>query len=307
MRYKGLDLNLLAALEVLLSERNVTRAAGRLNLTQSATSSALARLREQFGDDLLIPAGRDLRRSALAEEILPKVRAILAQVDNNLLRDRNIDPRVVRRDVRIMASDYVALTVLGPGLAKIASEAPGLHFEIVPVTDAVALAIENYSIDLLIAPDVYVSSRHPSAFFFYDDYVALACIKNTRLSGVLAKDEYLSTPQVSVRFQLAGALPHDEKSLEQDGNFKMITITVRSHALMPYFVMETSRIATLQRRQGEIFARQFPLKILELSEEIAIPPIREMFQWHESNNGDPVLDYVCNTLRTIAQDAVHDK
>lgn len=307
MRYKGLDLNLLAALEVLLSERNVTRAAERLNLTQSATSSALARLREQFADELLIPAGRDLRRSALAEEMLPKVRAILAQVDNNLLRDRNIDPRAVQRDVRIMASDYVALTVLGPGLAKIASEAPGLHFEIVPVTDAVALAIENYSIDLLIAPDVYVSSRHPSAFFFYDDYVALACINNTALSAILAKDEYLSVPQVAVRFQLAGAMPHDEKSLEQGGNFKMIAITVRSHALMPYFVMGTSRIATLQRRQGEIFAKQFPLKILELSEEIAIPAIREMFQWHESNNGDPVLEYVCSTLRTIAHDAVRDK
>ena len=73
MRYKGIDLNLLAALDVLLTERNVTRAAARLNLSQSATSSALARLREQFDDELLVQAGRDLRRSAFAEELVAEI------------------------------------------------------------------------------------------------------------------------------------------------------------------------------------------------------------------------------------------
>jgi hypothetical protein len=66
MRFKGLDLNLLVALDVLLQERNVSRAAERLNISQSALSGALARLRQHFGDEILVPSGRQLVPTALS-------------------------------------------------------------------------------------------------------------------------------------------------------------------------------------------------------------------------------------------------
>ncbi len=299
MRYKGIDLNLLAALEVLLTERNVTRAAARLNLSQSATSSALARLREQFDDDLLVQAGRDLRRSAFAVELLPKLRAVLAQVDSDLINVRVMDPRKAVRTVRVMASDYVALAMLGRCLAEISMEAPGLSFDILPVSDNPAKVIEDYTVDLLITLDLYLSNQHPSALFFEDDYVALACARNETLSDRITVDEYLSLPQVSVRFQREGVLPHDERFLEQSGFRKTTVVTVRSHALVPYFIEGTTRIATLQRRQAAIFTRQFPLKILEIP--VQIPSIREMFQWHQSDDGDPVLEYLRVRFSEIAR------
>jgi LysR family transcriptional regulator, nod-box dependent transcriptional activator len=299
LRYKNIDLNLLAALEVLLTERNVTRAAARLNLSQSATSSALARLREQLDDALLVQAGRELHRSPFAEEILPRLRAVLAHVDSNLINLRVIDPRKALRNVRIMASDYVALAMLGRCLAEISAEASGISFDIVPVSINPSKAIEDYSVDLLITLDIYISKQHPSALFFADDYVALACASNEALVDRLTVDEYLSLPQVSVRFQREGGLTHDERFLEQSGLRKVTAVTVGSHALLPYFIVGTKRIATLHRRQAAIFARQFPLRVLELP--LLIPSIREMFQWHQSNDGDPVLEYLRVRFSDVAK------
>jgi LysR family nod box-dependent transcriptional activator len=299
LRYKGIDLNLFAALEVLLTERNVTRAAAQLNLSQSATSSALARLREQFDDELLVQAGRELHRSPFAEEILPRLRAVLAHVDNDLINLRVTDPRKAVRNIKIMASDYVALAMLGRCLAEISAEAPGVTFDIVPVSNNLPKVIEDYSVDLLITLDLYISRQHPSALFFEDDYVALACAGNEALAERLTMEEFLSSPQVSVRLQRESGQTHDEWFLEQSGFQKATAVTVRSHALVPYFIVGTKRIATLHRRQATIFARQFPLRVLELP--MLIPSVREMLQWHQSNDGDPVLEYLRKRFSDVAR------
>ena len=80
MHFQNLDLNLLVALDALLEERSVSRAAERLYLTQSATSSALSRLREYFNDDLLVSVGRRMEPTALALTMAPQVRNILQQI-----------------------------------------------------------------------------------------------------------------------------------------------------------------------------------------------------------------------------------
>jgi LysR family transcriptional regulator, nod-box dependent transcriptional activator len=76
-------------------------------------------------------------------------------------------------------------------------------------------------------------------------------------------------------------------------------VTVRSHALFPYFIVGTKRIATLHRRQASIFARQFPLGVLELP--FRIPSLREMFQRRQSNDGDPALEYLRVRFSDVAQ------
>ena len=167
------------------------------------------------------------------------------------------------------------------------------------MVDNLSKVIEDYSVDLLITLDVYISEQHPSEFFFEDDYVALACASNDALVDRPTVEEYLSLPHVSVRFQREGVLPHDERFLEQSGLRKNTEVTIRSHALMPYFIVGTRRIATLQRRQASIFARQFPLRMIEIP--VPIPSVREMFQWHQSSEGDPVLEYLRKRFSEIAR------
>ena len=80
MRFGRLDLNLLVALDALLTEKSVSLAADRLCLSQSATSSALGRLRDYFGDELLVVKGRHMILTARAEELIEPVRAVLEQI-----------------------------------------------------------------------------------------------------------------------------------------------------------------------------------------------------------------------------------
>ena len=92
MRFQRLDLNLLAALDVLLAEKSVSLAADRLCLSQSATSSALGRLRDYFGDELLVVKGRSMILTARAEELIDPVRAVLDQIRSTIAIAPEFDP-----------------------------------------------------------------------------------------------------------------------------------------------------------------------------------------------------------------------
>ncbi len=121
MRFGRLDLNLLVALDALLTERSVSLAADRLCLSQSATSSALGRLREYFGDELLVVKGRHMILTARAEELIEPVRAVLEQIRSTIAIAPEFDPATADRQVRIMASDYTTQVLLAEALARIAA------------------------------------------------------------------------------------------------------------------------------------------------------------------------------------------
>ena len=114
MNLRQIDLNLLVALDVLLTERNVTRAGERLCLSQSAMSSTLARLRHTFDDELLVRVGRQLELTAYAEEIAAPVRQCLQQLDDMLNAKRAFEPSSSSRLFRIAATDYAVMLMLAP-------------------------------------------------------------------------------------------------------------------------------------------------------------------------------------------------
>src|SRR5919198_2534586 len=119
MNLKSADLNLLVALDALLTERNVTRAAERLSLGQPATSAALRRLRRLFDDQLLVRRGRVMELTPLARTLVTPVREILQGIDGLLSIRPEFDPECDERSFSVMASDYVALILLRPLLARL--------------------------------------------------------------------------------------------------------------------------------------------------------------------------------------------
>src|SRR5579862_4455545 len=104
MNFKGLDLNLLVALDAVLRERSVSRAAERLFLSQPAMSNALARLRDFFHDPLVVQQGRQLLLTPRSEALLQPVRAVLMMVDAAIVDPTAFEPAKVEREIRILAS-----------------------------------------------------------------------------------------------------------------------------------------------------------------------------------------------------------
>src|SRR5512143_3200979 len=146
------DLNLLAALDVLLEERNVTRAASRLGLTQSATSRLLGRLRTTFGDPLFVRTSRGLAPTRRALELAAPLRGVMEQVGTLVRAGPSFDPRTARRRFRIAAVDYADVVLLAPVLAAFEREAPGIDVELRQASPGNDRDLEAGRVDLVLTP-----------------------------------------------------------------------------------------------------------------------------------------------------------
>jgi DNA-binding transcriptional LysR family regulator len=118
-RLADVDLNLLLALDALLRERSVTRAGAALGLSQPATSHALAKLRELFGDELLVRRNHDMEPTALAESLIAPLRDVLGDVEELLWRSRAFDPATADRELAIAMTDFVEATLVPGMLARL--------------------------------------------------------------------------------------------------------------------------------------------------------------------------------------------
>ncbi len=305
MRFGRLDLNLLVALDALLTEKSVSLAADRLCLSQSATSSALGRLREYFGDELLVVKGRNMILTARAEELIEPVRAVLEQIRSTIAIAPPFDPATADRQIRIMASDYTTQVLLAEALAQLERDAPNMRFEIQPMSTNPIEAVERGYIDLLVTIDFAVSADHPSQFLFEDDYVVVGDAENPALKGEMTRERYFELGHVTARFGRAQMPAFEEWFTRRQKQQRRIEVVAPSFLSLPGLVLGTNRIVTMHRRLAQQVVQNFPLVMRELP--FAIPPIREVVQWHITNSNDRAIRWVIERLETVAQQSVQPK
>jgi DNA-binding transcriptional LysR family regulator len=299
MHLGGLDLNLLMVLDALVVEKNVTRAGERIHLSQSATSGALSRLREYFKDDLLVPVGRKMVLTPLAEELAHPVRELLQQAEAVIRRTPVFSPESSERKFRIVMSDYIAIVLMTRALPQIQRSAPGVTLQIMPLrTDA----LEQGDADLAIVPVQILAKDHPFEVLFQDEFVCIACATNKRIGKSLSLRDYLSLGHVAVRFGEQQEVPSlEEEFLGSLGQKRRIEVVTTGFTLLPHLILGTTRIATIQRRLAEFYARQMPLKIVQLPKPL--PRLEEVMQWHAFRNADPGLLWLRRKLKEFAKHA----
>lgn len=289
MRFKKLDLNLLVALDVLLTERNVSRAAEKLFMSQSATSGALARLREYFGDDLLVQVGRKMVLTPRAQALAAKVRAVLMQIEGTIIQPPGFDPATVERTIRVAASDYVVVAGLDRALRAIRQKAPGLTIILEPPRGEPSMLLVQGEIDLLAMPEVYLAEDHPSVEYFTDEYVVIACQSNTLYGDTITREEFFEARHVGLR--LSSHTPgYEAWFVKNAGAERKMSAVAGSFMAVPLLVVGTSSIALLQGRMARAFARYLPLRVLPCP--IDIPPLVEHLQWHLFSENDACLIWV---------------
>jgi LysR family transcriptional regulator, nod-box dependent transcriptional activator len=152
MNLAGVDLNLLVALDALLDERSVTRAANRVGLSQPGMSNTLARLRKLFGDPLLVREGLTLVPTPRAESLRQPVQDALNLIQHALDDRDAFDPASAHATFTVSCSDYSILMLIGPLVRRLTTTAPGLTVQVVPrAADAVRL-LRDGDADLVIEP-----------------------------------------------------------------------------------------------------------------------------------------------------------
>lgn len=304
MRLGNLDLNLLIALEVLLKERSVTVAAERLCLSQSAVSNALSRLRDYFGDPLLILRGRQLFLTTRAEELREPIQAILDQIRQTVVSPALFDPATCQRMIRLMASDYAVHVLLGPTIAAIASEAPSMTFDLLPIGDDPARALERGEIDVLVALDYAISPDHPSTFLYADDYVVVGCARNGAMQGPLTHEGYFALGHVTARFGRSRAQAFDDRFIMQQRGCRRIEVTTPSFLSLPDLLVGTQRVATMLRQLARKVVTNYPLVAQALPFEV--PPIQEAIQWNLADSDDKAIRWVVQKFIEASHKLIED-
>ncbi|MGI3165373.1 LysR family transcriptional regulator [Pseudooceanicola sp. 200-1SW] len=300
MRFRGLDLNLLVTLDRLLTERNVSRAAEKLCLSQSATSGALARLREYFDDELLVQVGRKMTLTPRAEDLAVAIRNALMQIEATVIQQPTLEAATVKRNIRIMTSDYVATAFMSAAIREIQREAPGLSFTLLaPKTDATAY-LSRGLIDFAVMPERFLTSEHPSRHLFSDSHSVIVDENNARIGDTPPDLEtFMALRQVTV--QLADGPPNYESAIaDLYGNRREMDVIVANFATVPIMIAGTDRAAIVHRRLAELFCKIMPLRMFDAP--MKLPLLRIGMQWHQLCDSDQVLRYVRSRLLEMRDD-----
>jgi LysR family nod box-dependent transcriptional activator len=299
MRYQRIDLNLLIALDALLAERNVTRAAERMHMTQSAMSGVLARLREYFDDPLLVPVGRTMRLTPRAESLVLPVREILLKVDSTLGVRPDFDPATAQRQFSIIASDYVSHVLLGEVLRRISAIAPGLGFDIRPTGAGMEQDLDQGRVDFLVTPAHLTVAGHPQVVLFDDSYHVIADRQHPDLGDTLTLEQYQSLGHVVYQNERGNNPWFEQWYANEHGATRRIEVITHGFALMPRFIVGTRRIATVQTRLAMQFEQALAVRLLE--PPLPTPRLTEVLQWHRYRDDDPGVQWVREHIVAVAQ------
>lgn len=299
MRFKGLDLNLLVAFNVLMETRSVSRAAEQLHLSQPAMSAALGRLRDYFGDDLLVLQGKRMFPTPYAESLVPMVQEALRQVDALITTSTSFDPATSQRIFRLIASDYITAAVIAPLSRRLAQVAPQIQMETVLPSDGSADLIAQGVFDLLITPEDFINPGQPAELLFEERHVVVGWNRNPLFKRDLTEEHLMKAGHVVVQMGIQRTHAFADATMEQSGRFRRVEAAASSFTAIPWLVIETNRLALMHERLARRMASMFPLAIAPIP--FPFPMMREMMQFNRARSADEGLRWLREQLRETGQ------
>jgi DNA-binding transcriptional LysR family regulator len=298
------DLNLLVSLDVLLEEANVTRAARRLKLSQPALSAQLVRLRDLFGDPLLLPAetGRGMTLTARAVGLRDPLRAALRDLDRVVTHAPEFDPAESTRAFQIAMSDN-GVAILGVDLvAWVASHAgPGIRVAFRPVDPArIGALMENGDVDLLISIQSLIPPAMKARVLLEDRYLMAQRRGHPRGTTAPDLDTYCALRHVLVSLDGGGFHGFMDDYLHRLGRQRQVAVSVPQYHLMPDILEATDYVGVMPSRLVQRFARR--LDAFELP--IPTHDISLYASWHPRMQADAAHQWLRELVATIAKATV---
>lgn len=293
------DLNLLVALDVLLRERSVTRAAGVLGLSQPALSASLSRLRRYFNDELLRRVGNNYELTPLAVLLAERTTLALSAAGQVFSSQSGFDPQTSEREFQVYLSDYAA-SVLAARLARLTkTEAPRVRLRIqqlsVGVVENAATILRDH--DGIVVPHGFIDNM-PHLDLFRDTFVCLVSADNGAVGDELTEDELLTMPMV-VAYKDSTGENTAVRHLRLAGLEPTVDTVTESFLAVPFLVAGTDRLGLVPsllahrfREFGEVRTVRCPYPTGELVDAL---------WWHRMQHNDPGHRWFRDLLRRAAE------
>ncbi|ODS93457.1 MAG: ABC transporter substrate-binding protein [Comamonas sp. SCN 65-56] len=290
------DLNLLRVLEAMLSERSVTRAARSLDMTQSAASHALNRLREFFDDPLFVKSGNAMVPTPKAESLQPAVFDVMSTVRQRIRMQAVFQPQSAQREFVLCITDMGELVFLPTLLRRLRLEAPQCSLRTLQVpAEQIEQLLASGSADLAIgsyrtAPDGLYKQR-----LFMHSFVTIAHADNTRWGRRISLEQFEQTPQIVVT--LTGREPVAYDKVLEDTGIRRTVVLRTPHFLMVPLLLEQNPelIATVPLELGNVFARLGIVRMLEPPLELPTFAINQY--WHPLFHREPGLVWLRELIK----------
>lgn len=287
-----IDLNLLRALNALLEERNVTRAARRLSLTQPAVSAMLTRLRESFGDPLFLRTQRGIIPTARALALEGPTKQVLADIEA-MLQPPAFDPSTADMTITIAATDYALSAVVVPFLNVLRKHAPGIRTVILPVRpERLYEQFQRGEVDLaLITPDAAPQDLHARRLFD-ERYVCMMRDDHPDArDNDLSLDRFCALDHALVSYTGGSLSGVTDAALAKLGRARRVTVSVTSFLVLPQILRTSDLIAVVPRR----LAMDVP-GVVVFDPPIAVPGFTKTVAWHDRTHHAPSHRWVREVL-----------
>jgi DNA-binding transcriptional LysR family regulator len=319
MSAERIDLNLLRVFDAIFEDRNLALAGKRLNLSQSAISHALARMRDALGDDLFVRTGRGMEPTVRAIGMAVQVRGALAQIRSALGVDA-FDPSVARRKFVVAANDYITSLVLGRLSQRLRADAPLVDLVVRPSTRLdLAGQIDVGKIDIAVGIFADVPSRFRSTKLWEQTDVVLLHRDHPIADRPITRDDLLSYPLVAISqggeeegavggFIVERGLARQSEMFNREAFNRAFANAVEAprmrmsvaHSLaIPALLRHSDMLALVPSSLGRELARHGELKMCATPYDC--PNVTVCAVWHERNDIDPALQWLRHQLADVAR------
>ena len=292
------DLNLLVALDALLAERSVTRAAARIGITQSAASHSLSRLRKLTGDELLVRGREGMVPTIRAEAMTAPLRRALEDITGTLSSPRAFDPKTARVRAFIGASDYAELVLLPGIMARLAREAPGVELRVLMPGQDPASELTSGKLDFVLMPSTPAAEGQGirGRQLFRDRFVCivrrghpLAKAKTLSLSSFAGAAHALISP-----WGMEGGYVDD--ALARLDLQRKVAVAVPHFLVAPHIVASSDLLLTVAERVAKVVAGPLGLVVLAPPQELALTGFTLSVLWHERTHEDPARRWLRDVI-----------
>lgn len=296
MNTNNFDLNLLRVFAAIDAERNVSRAAAKIGLSQPAMSNSLARLRKACNDALFVRTPSGMEPTALALEMSGNVHDALTRLERVLGGPGDFDPQRVQRRFRLLMSDAGQMIVLPKLMQALAKDAPGVAIETVQLPRERFLeALQNGAADLAISHLTTLRAGIYQEALFDDTYCCVAALKHSYLREKITMQQFLKAKHVVI--SSGNAEVHIDRLLGKKKLTRDIGLTVSQYHVALEVVRGTSLVATVPRLSVGLLPA---LQVLELPFHVPKAQIRQL--WHRRVHNDPANQWLRNFMKaTIGQ------
>jgi DNA-binding transcriptional LysR family regulator len=280
---RRLDVNLLLTLDVLLAEHNVTRAAERLSLSQPSVSVHLAKLRDIFGDPLLLPGPRGMRPTARADELREPLREALEALERAVAPASPFDPAQATHTWKVAATDYGESTVLLPALKDLRTQAPGTRLAVLDLMPAqLVKQAEQGVFDLALHITEEAPLELHQRILFTERYVLVGRNGHPRLQRTPTREQFCALEHVLVSREGGGFFGVTDKALAEVGLSRKVVLSVPHFLMVMSVLASTDLVAMLPSR----LVRDNPaLQVVEAP--LQVPGYEMAMFWSERAHRDP--------------------